>query len=137
VVLSAGWDGGGGRTVKLRHPNTFMTAYLHLSRFEKGIRPGVRVVQGQIIGFVGSSGLATGPHLDYRVQHRGKWIDPTTLKEQPSEPISSQQMASFVALRDQLREELAAGAFGDGDDPAATRLASAPAGTLARTGGGS
>ena len=133
VVLLAGWDGGGGRTVKLRHPDSFMTAYLHLSRFEKGIRPGVRVAQGEIIGFVGSSGLATGPHLDYRVQHRGKWIDPTTLKEQPSEPISSQQMASFVALRDQLRGELAGAS---GEDPEATRFASAPAGDVVAAGGG-
>ena len=68
TVVFAGWDGGGGRTVKVRHPNGFVTAYLHLSRFASGIRSGRRVAQGDTIGYVGATGLATGPHLDYRVQ---------------------------------------------------------------------
>ena len=116
VVLLAGWEGGGGRTVKLRHPDGFLTAYLHLSRFAKGVRPGARVAQGDVIGFVGASGLATGPHLDYRVQHRGRWINPASLREQPAEPIGAAEMASFLEARDQLREGLAAGAFGERED---------------------
>jgi murein DD-endopeptidase MepM/ murein hydrolase activator NlpD len=125
VVVLADWEGGGGKTVKLRHPNGFLTAYLHLSKFAVGIKPGARVAQGDVIGHVGSTGLATGPHLDYRVQHRGKWIDPTTLREQPAPPIGATEMASFVEARDQLREGLASGAFGGSDETAveSTRLA--------------
>jgi murein DD-endopeptidase MepM/ murein hydrolase activator NlpD len=122
VVVSAGWDGGGGKTVKLRHPDGFLTAYLHLSRFAKGIRPGKRIAQGEEIGYVGATGLATAPHLDYRVQHRGRWIDPTSLREQPQPPISSAEIASFIETRDLLREGLAAGAFAEriaDDRPAA------------------
>jgi murein DD-endopeptidase MepM/ murein hydrolase activator NlpD len=113
VVTAAGWDGGGGKTVKVRHPDGFLTAYLHLSRFATGVRSGTRVAQGEVIGYVGATGLATAPHLDYRVQHRGRWIDPTSLREQPQPPISAAEMASFVETRDLLRESLAAGAFGD------------------------
>ena len=113
VVALAGWEGGGGRTVKLRHTDGYLTAYLHLSRFAQGVRPGARVAQGDVIGFVGASGLATGPHLDYRVQHRGRWIDPTSLPDQPSEPIGATEMASFVEVRDQLREGLVSGAFAE------------------------
>jgi hypothetical protein len=112
-VASAGWDGGGGKTVKVRHPNGFLTAYLHLSRFASGMRAGKRVGQGEVIGYVGATGLATGPHLDYRVQHRGRWIDPASLREQPQPPISAAEMAAFAERRDLLREGLAAGAFGD------------------------
>jgi murein DD-endopeptidase MepM/ murein hydrolase activator NlpD len=113
VVVTAGWDGGGGKTVKLRHPDGYLTAYLHLSRFATGIRSGKRVAQGEVIAYVGATGLATGPHLDYRVQHRGRWIDPTTLREQPRPPISATEMASFIETRDLLREGLAAEAFAE------------------------
>jgi murein DD-endopeptidase MepM/ murein hydrolase activator NlpD len=71
------------------------------------------VSQGDVIGFVGASGLATGPHLDYRVQHRGRWIDPTSLREQPAEPIGAAEMASFLEARDQLREGLVSGVFAE------------------------
>jgi murein DD-endopeptidase MepM/ murein hydrolase activator NlpD len=128
VVASAGWDGGGGKTVKVRHANGFLTAYLHLSRFAGGMRSGRRVAQGEVIGYVGATGLATGPHLDYRVQHRGRWIDPASLREQPQPPISEGEMASFVERRDLLREGLAAGAFGDRTgDPERTEVAARPA----------
>ena len=117
AVTSAGWDGGGGKTVKLRHPNGFLTAYLHLSRFAAGVRPGKRVVQGEVIGYVGSTGLATGPHLDYRVQHRGRWINPASLREEPQPPIAPGEMAAFLERRDLLREALAAGAFESSGEP--------------------
>ena len=68
TVLSAGWDKGGGNVVKVQHAGGYVTAYLHLSRFAPGIRPGARVRQGDIIAFTGATGLATGPHLDYRVK---------------------------------------------------------------------
>ena len=104
TVRFAGWDRGGGKTVKVRHPNGYLTAYLHLSRFASGIRPGRRVRQGDVIGYVGSTGLATASHLDYRIQQDGKWINPLNLDNKPAEPISPDQMAAFVAWRDQLRQ---------------------------------
>jgi len=110
TVTFAGWDGGGGKTVKVRHPNEYLTGYLHLSKFATGVRPGTRVRQGEVIGYVGSTGLATGPHLDYRVQHRGKWIDPLSLKSVPAEPLSRLQVGDFHRLRDALRASLETGA---------------------------
>ncbi len=107
VVAFAGWDGGGGRTVKVRHPNGYLTAYLHLSRFGNGVQSGRRVSQGDTIGYVGSTGLATGPHLDYRVQKHGRWIDPLSLKSVPAEPIPTEKLTEFMALRDALRASLA------------------------------
>lgn len=109
TVVSAGWDGGGGKTVKIRHANGYLTAYLHLSRFAAGIRAGARVAQGDVIGYVGATGLATGPHLDYRVQHHGRWIDPMGLKSVSAEPLAKAELPVFLAWRDALRERLAAG----------------------------
>ncbi len=106
TVLHAGWDGGGGKTVKVRHPNGYLTGYLHLSRFAAGIRPGSRVRQGDLIGYVGATGLASGPHLDYRVQRDGNWIDPQSLKSVPSAPLDPTQLADFRLLRDALRPVL-------------------------------
>ncbi len=110
VVVSAGWDGGGGKVVKVRHPNEYLTAYLHLSRFAPGIRTGARVAQGDLVGYVGSTGLATGPHLDYRVEHRGRWIDPLSIASVPADPIPAAELPAFLAWRDELRADLA----GDG-----------------------
>ncbi len=106
-VVFAGWDGGGGRTVKVRHPNGYLTAYLHLSRFAKGVSSGRSVRQGEVIGYVGSTGLATGPHLDYRVQRAGRWIDPMSLKSEPAKPLPADQLEDFFAQRDALRRVLA------------------------------
>ncbi|MGH9360781.1 MAG: peptidoglycan DD-metalloendopeptidase family protein, partial [Thermoanaerobaculia bacterium] len=103
VVASAGWDRGGGKVVKVRHAQGYLTAYLHLSRFAKGVRSGARVRQGDVIGYVGATGLATGPHLDYRVQRHSRWIDPLSLKSVRDEPIPSGQVAAFRAYRDELR----------------------------------
>jgi murein DD-endopeptidase MepM/ murein hydrolase activator NlpD len=109
TVVSAGWDGGGGRTVKLRHPNGYLTAYLHLSRFASGIRRGRRVSQGDTIGYVGATGLANGPHLDYRVQRSGRWINPLAMKVEPAPPIPAEQRAGFALRRDRLRQALTDG----------------------------
>jgi murein DD-endopeptidase MepM/ murein hydrolase activator NlpD len=103
TVTFTGWDRGGGNVVKVRHGDNYVTAYLHLSRFAKGIRPGVRVRQGDIIAYTGMTGLASGPHLDYRVQHRSQWIDPLSLKSVRDEPIPSARLASFRSWRDDLR----------------------------------
>ena len=109
TVVSAGWDKGGGKTVKLRHPNGYLTAYLHLSGYAKGIRSGRRVMQGDVVGYVGSTGLSTAPHLDYRVQRHGRWIDPLSLKSVPADPVPHRQLPEFLAWRDDLRRTLVDG----------------------------
>lgn len=108
-VVSAQWDGGGGRTVKVRHANGYLTAYLHLSRFADGVRAGAQVRQGDVIGYVGATGLATAPHLDYRVQVKGRWIDPLSIKAVSVEPIPAARRATFFAYRDALRASLETG----------------------------
>ena len=109
TVVSAGVRGGGGRTVRLRHANGYLTAYLHLSGYAQGIRAGARVDQGQVIGYVGSSGLSTGPHLDYRVQSNGRWINPATLVSEPVPPLADALLPAFFERRDALRHELDGG----------------------------
>jgi murein DD-endopeptidase MepM/ murein hydrolase activator NlpD len=109
VVTFTGWDRGGGNVVKVRHAGGFVTAYLHLSRFAKGIRPGVRVHQGDIVAFTGATGLASGPHLDYRVQQNGRWIDPLTLKSVRDEAIPSSQLASFRTWKSEVLASLKRG----------------------------
>lgn len=96
VVALAGRNGGGGNTVRLRHPNGYETNYLHLSRYGSGIRKGVRVTQGQVIGYVGSTGLSTGPHLDYRVRHNGSWINPLTISSPPVKPLEEDRLQRFL-----------------------------------------
>ncbi len=102
VVTFAGVSGGAGKMVKVRHPNGYQTSYLHLSRFAQGIRRGKAVTQGDVIGYVGSTGLSTAPHLDYRMQKNGRWLDPLRLKSDPVEPIPQHRMAHFLARRDML-----------------------------------
>ena len=80
IVKKAGWCGGGGNCVKIKHNSTYQTVYAHMSKFAKNIKSGVRVKQGQIIGFVGSTGKSTGPHLHYEVIVNGKKINSQTLK---------------------------------------------------------
>jgi murein DD-endopeptidase MepM/ murein hydrolase activator NlpD len=113
VVISAGWDGGGGNVVKIRHGEGYMTAYLHLSRFAPGIRSGARVRQGDTIAFTGATGLATGPHLDYRVKHDDQWLDPLSLKGVRDEPIPEVRLAAFRDWRNAVRTSLATGVVPD------------------------
>ena len=80
IVKKAGWCGGGGNCVVIKHNSTYQTIYAHMSKFSKGIRSGVRVRQGQIIGYVGSTGKSTGPHLHYEVLVNGKRVNSQTLK---------------------------------------------------------
>ena len=127
VVASAGWDGGGGRTVKVRHANGYLTAYLHLSGFAKGIRSGARVSQGQVVGYVGSTGLATAAHLDYRVQLAGRWIDPLALQNEPAPPISEDDLPRFIAWRDTLDRGLSTGVLEPGLVTASTASGSSDA----------
>jgi murein DD-endopeptidase MepM/ murein hydrolase activator NlpD len=84
--------------------------YNHLSRFAKGVRPGIAVRQRQVIGYVGSSGLSTGPHLDYRVAKDGKFVNPLKQTFLPGKPISFSSRKAFVEVRDALLQQLRAGA---------------------------
>ena len=105
-MIFAGRKGQAGKMVKVRHPNGYITAYLHLSGFASGIRSGRPVAQGDVVGYVGSTGLSTGAHLDYRVQKNGRWIDPLTLESRPAPPIPQDRMADFHQRRDRLRASL-------------------------------
>jgi murein DD-endopeptidase MepM/ murein hydrolase activator NlpD len=89
VITFSAYTRQGGHTVKIRHNGTYTTAYCHLSGYGKGIRQGVHVKQGQVIGYVGSTGLSTGPHLDFRFYRNGKAIDPLKVKSPPAKPVDS------------------------------------------------
>lgn len=106
TVISAGWGGGGGNTVKIRHNSIYTTGYLHLSKYGPGIKPGVRVRQGQVIGYVGRTGTATGPHLDYRVWKNGTPINPLTMEAPPAVPIKAENRAALDSVRRVYAEEL-------------------------------
>jgi len=106
VVDFVGRNGGAGKMVRLRHSNGYETSYLHLSGYASGIGRGRRVSQGEVIGYVGSTGLATAPHLDYRVKKKGRWIDPLTLQNTPAKPIPQHDLPAFVSRRDALRGAL-------------------------------
>lgn len=107
-VVFAGWSGGSGKMVKIRHPNGYYTYYLHLSKIL--VRAGQSVAQGQVIGRVGSTGLATGPHLDYRIQDpRGRFLNPKKYVALPSEEgVAPALRPVFEAERDRLLERLEA-----------------------------
>lgn len=95
TVISAGWTNGGGNTVKIRHNSVYTTSYMHLSRYGAGIKSGVRVRQGDVIGYVGSTGMSTGPHLDFRVWKNGSPINPLKMDSPPSEPIKPENMPAL------------------------------------------
>ena len=106
-VIAKGFQAnGGGNYVKIRHNSTYTTTYMHLSRFAKGLQVGDMVAQKEVIGYVGSTGLSTGPHLDFRVYENGKPINPLTIKSQPKKPISEENRMAFNILRDSLVNRL-------------------------------
>jgi murein DD-endopeptidase MepM/ murein hydrolase activator NlpD len=95
VVATAAYNHGEGNFIRIRHTSRVETSYLHLSRFAQGIKPGKRVTQGDVIGYVGMTGLATGPHLDYRVSDNGTWLDPLKLKSITPDPLRGPSLAAF------------------------------------------
>ena len=109
TVVSAARSGGSGNMVRLRHTNGYETYYLHLSAFGKGMRPGARVAQGQVIGRVGSTGLSTGPHLDYRMRKNGTFVNPLIEHRNlpPGDPVPEGFMNAFLSLRDSALERMA------------------------------
>ena len=109
TVLSVGYAGGGGNTVKIRHNSVYTTAYLHLSGYARGLKAGQRVRQGEVIGYVGSTGTSTGPHLDFRVWKNGTPVNPLTLESPPAEPVKPENrplVDSLVQVRQQQLQQL-------------------------------
>ena len=108
VVDFAGNSGEAGRMVRIRHAGGIQTAYLHLSSFGPGIRPGVRVSQSQLIGRVGATGTATGPHLDYRILKNDRYVDPIAeLKRMPKgEPLTPAQLPAFLLHKDEVMAQM-------------------------------
>ena len=95
VVTSVKYEGAGGKTIRIKHNSVYSTAYLHLSKYAKGIKAGTRVRQGEVIGYVGSTGRSTGPHLDFRVWKNGTPINPLKMESPPAEPIRSANKNAF------------------------------------------
>ncbi|MDX1607554.1 MAG: M23 family metallopeptidase, partial [Candidatus Competibacterales bacterium] len=96
VIRFSGWQGGYGRTLILDHAREYSTLYAHLSRFKPGLREGSRVRRGEIIGYVGRSGLATGPHLHYEVRVNGVPHNPATVALPGSPPLDGERRAAFL-----------------------------------------
>jgi len=106
VIEYAGWKGGFGRFVSVRHNSTFTSTYGHLSGFGKAVRRGTRVAQGQVIGYVGSSGLSTGPHLDFRLKRGGSYINPLRLAPPPLASVPQGEMAAFDRHKNLLTQAM-------------------------------
>ncbi|GJM32281.1 MAG: peptidase M23 [Saprospiraceae bacterium] len=106
VVSKASYTGGNGNFVKIKHDDAFETQYLHMQKFAAGIRPGVHVKQGQVIGYVGSTGLATGPHVCFRFWKNGKQVNHLALKFPPAKPLNAEDMPAFEKMRDHYLAQL-------------------------------
>jgi murein DD-endopeptidase MepM/ murein hydrolase activator NlpD len=105
-VIEKGYEKGGGNYLKIKHNATYTTVYMHLKGFASGIKQGVSVSQGQLIGYVGSTGLSTGPHLDFRVYRNGKPINPLSMISPPAEPISTAMMTIYLENISPVKETL-------------------------------
>ena len=106
-VIAAGSDGANGKMVHLRHPRGYETLYLHLSRI--AVKLNESVSQGQLIGYVGSSGLSTGPHLDFRIRRYGNPLNPTKMIFPPGDPVQPEKFEQFIEVRDSWMEQLISG----------------------------
>lgn len=106
VVIEKKYTKGGGHMVKIKHNSNYTTAYLHLSRYGKGIAQGTVVKQGQVIGYVGSTGLSTGPHLDFRFWKNGKPVDPLKIDPPSSNPIKEEVLRDYIAFISFLKSRL-------------------------------
>jgi len=108
VVVEKGYTSGNGNYVKVRHNSTYSTLYLHMSRFARGLQKGKRISQGDVIGYVGSTGLATGPHLCFRMYKNGTPVNPLHQRSTPSQPVSRKNFAEFQTLTAPLLARLEA-----------------------------
>jgi murein DD-endopeptidase MepM/ murein hydrolase activator NlpD len=107
VVIKAEWDSGYGRRVEIQHANGYVTTYNHMSGFGRGIADGVRVTQGQVVGYLGQTGLATGPHLHYEVIINGNFVDPMAIKLARTREFDGKMLAAFRRERDRIDQLLA------------------------------
>ncbi len=101
-IVKAGWDSGYGRRVEIEHANGYMTTYNHMSAFGRGITEGARVRQGQVIGYLGSSGLSTGPHLHYEVMVNGNFVNPMKIKVPRGRELEGRALAEFKRQREEI-----------------------------------
>jgi murein DD-endopeptidase MepM/ murein hydrolase activator NlpD len=106
TVTMASYHGGGGNTVKIKHNSIYTTGYLHLSGYGKGIKVGARVTQGQVIGYVGSTGVSTGPHLDFRFWKNGQPVDPLKVDPPSAEPISEEKREAYSVVMQAMISKL-------------------------------
>ncbi|MDD2436179.1 MAG: peptidoglycan DD-metalloendopeptidase family protein [Massilibacteroides sp.] len=107
TVIAKGYQaGGGGNFLKVKHNSVYTTTYMHLSRFAKGIQTGTHVQQGEVIGYVGSTGLSTGPHLDFRVYKNEQPINPLKMEAPPSLPVKPELRDSFIFVKKTILAEL-------------------------------
>ncbi|MEO1448351.1 MAG: peptidoglycan DD-metalloendopeptidase family protein, partial [Bacteroidota bacterium] len=106
TVIKAAYSGGAGKMVKIRHNSNFTTAYLHLYKYGSGIKAGTEVKQGQVIGYVGSTGLSTGPHLDFRFYKNGVPVDPLKVNPPSANPIADSIRQDFDKVRMELEQQL-------------------------------
>ena len=104
TVIEKGWNkNGGGNYIKIKHNGAYTTLYMHMAGFAKGLKTGSRVSQGDVIGYVGSTGLSTGPHLDFRFFLNGQAVDPLKVESPPSEPVGKEYLEEFYHQRDSLK----------------------------------
>jgi len=106
IIEEAQYKSNNGNYVKIRHNGTYTTQYLHMSRIAEGVRAGTRIRQGQTIGYVGSTGLATGPHLCYRFWKNGVQVDALRVELPPSQPVKKDQMEAFDKVKQELTKKL-------------------------------
>ena len=106
TITNKSFDKAAGNMLKIKHPGNLTSGYLHLRGFAKGIKVGARVSQGQVIGYVGSTGRSTGPHLDFRLWKGSTAINPLNVPQKPSEPISKENRERFENIRNRIIAEL-------------------------------
>jgi murein DD-endopeptidase MepM/ murein hydrolase activator NlpD len=117
TIIKAGWDGGYGRRVEIQHANGYVTAYNHMSGFGRGVVEGAHILQGQTVGYLGETGLATGPHLHYEVIINGNFVDPMAIKLPRTREFDGRMLASFKRERDRIDQLMA-------ESPGAAAMAS-------------
>ena len=103
TVIKAEWDSGYGRRIEIQHANGYVTTYSHQSAFAKGIAPGVKVRQGQVIGYLGSTGLSTGPHLHYEVLVNGSFVNPMKIRVPRGRELQGPALAEYKRQRDEIQ----------------------------------
>lgn len=106
VVINKGYTKGNGNYVRVKHARSYATTYLHMSRFNTGLRVGQQIKQGDVIGFVGSTGLANGPHVCYRLTRNGKPVNSRTIALPPAEPIAEERRTDFIAMANSVLPQL-------------------------------